>query len=105
MKATQSYWNQYDETGQAIPVPRLMLAKSQRIDRMPTQYEREEAEVKAYWAFCSGMAVGAVGLFMTSSILLLAYKYFGPGGVGVLIFGAISCYYFLQWRKERRLGR
>jgi hypothetical protein len=35
VRATQHYWNSYNERGQAVQVPRLTLIKG-RIDRMPT---------------------------------------------------------------------
>lgn len=81
---------------------RLELA---RIDRLPTQYEREQAKDEAFCHFASAAAVGAGGFFLTVSMLLVAYKYFGWGGPVSLLAAAAASYFWLQVRKERRLKR
>lgn len=81
---------------------RLELA---RIDRLPTQYEREQARTAAYCHFASAAAVGAGGFFLTVAMILVSFKYFGWGGPASLLAAAAASYYWLQVRKERRLKR
>lgn len=76
-----------------------------RIDRMPTQYEREQAQTEAYCRFASAAAVGAGGFFLTVSMLLISFKYFGWGGPAALLSASAASYFWLQFRKERRIKR
>lgn len=88
MRATQHYWNSYNERGQAVQVPRLTLVRD-RIDRMPTAYEKQQAREAAFSLVKKG-AKWAGAAILVGGLIGLIYIHVGPWG-----FVAISAAYLV----------